>query len=155
MSTEYHGVLNVLAAASSTQFTGRLLYMTSIGATVPSVSATLLNLYKGNTLIWRRRSEHEIRASAVDYTIIRAGILLNREGRRHVVHVVQEAVPLSWRYRIARADVADAFVASLDHPCASRTTFDVMWGRGPLRESWSTLLDRLRPDVPDDQMVPR
>jgi uncharacterized protein YbjT (DUF2867 family) len=152
-STEYNGVLNVLAAARSTHFAGRLLYMTSSGVTIPSMSATLLNLYKGNTLKWRRRAEEDIRASGLDYTIIRAGVLLNREGRRHGVKVVQEALPLSWRYRIARADVADAFVASLDHPCASRTTFDIVWGRGSPRESWRTRLDRLRPDAQVDPVA--
>jgi uncharacterized protein YbjT (DUF2867 family) len=146
-STEYNGVLNVLAAARSTGFTGRLLYMTSSGVTTPSTSATLLNLYKGNTLKWRRQSEQHIRASGIDYTVIRAGVLVNREGRRHGVNVVQEALPLSWRYRIARADVADAFVASLDHRCASRATFDIVWGRESPREDWHTRLDRLRPDA--------
>ena len=146
-STEYNGVLNVLAAARSTGFTGRLLYMTSIGVTTRSIAATLLNLYKGNTLKWRRQSEEHIRASGMDYTVIRAGILLDREGRRHGVSVVQEALPLSWRYRIARADVADAFVASLDHPRASRATFDIVWGRESSAEGWDARLDRLRPDT--------
>ena len=146
-STEYNGVLNVLAAARGTGFTGRLLYMTSIGVTVPSTFATFLNLYKGNTLKWRRQSEQHIRASGIDYTVIRAGVLLNREGRRHAVNVVQEALPLSWRYRIARADVADAFVASLDHPRASRATFDIAWGGESIGEGWSTRLDRLRSDA--------
>ena len=153
-STEYDGVLNVLAAARSTGFTGRLLYMTSSGVATPSTSATLLNLYKGNTLKWRRQSEEHIRASGIDYTIIRAGVLLNREGRRHGVNVVQKALPLSWRYRIARADVADAFVASLDHPRASRTTFDIVWGRESPSEGWHARLDRLRPDAEVVQAEP-
>jgi len=121
--------------------------MISIGVTIPSTSATLLNLWKGNTLKWRRQSERHIRASGIDYTVIRAGFLLNREGRRHGVNVVQEALPLSWRYRIARADVADAIVASLDHPRASRATFDIVWGRESLREGWHARLDRLRSDA--------
>jgi uncharacterized protein YbjT (DUF2867 family) len=146
-STEYDGVLNVLAAARSTGFTGRLLYMTSIGVTIPTISATLLNLWKGNTLKWRGQSERHIRASGIDYTVIRAGVLLNREGRRQGVNVVQEPLPLSWRYRIARADVADAFVVSLDHPRASRATFDIVWGRESPREGWHARLDLLRPDA--------
>ena len=83
-----------------------------------------------------------------------SGVLLNREGRRHGVKVVQEALPLSWRSRIARADVADAFVASLDHPRASRATFDIVWGRESPREGWDARLDRLRPDAQVVEMGP-
>ena len=77
VATEYQGVLNMLAAARQAGFKGRFLYMTSIGVTRPSLSAAILNLVKGNTLRWRKRAEDEIRASGVDYTIIRAGFLVN------------------------------------------------------------------------------
>src|SRR5947207_5276657 len=71
IATEYQGVLNTVRAARSGGFNGRFLYMTSIGVTRSSLSAAVLNLVKGNTLHWRRRVEGEIRASGVDYTIIR------------------------------------------------------------------------------------
>jgi uncharacterized protein YbjT (DUF2867 family) len=86
-----------------------------------------LNLWKGNTLVWRRRVEEEIRASDVDYTVIRTGVLLNRPGGEHVLRMTQQPLPLAWRYRIARADVAQVFVAALVHPKASRTTFEAVW----------------------------
>src|SRR2546427_3084268 len=72
VATEYQGVRNALASARRAGFSGRFLYMTSIGVTRRSLSATLLNLVKGNTLRWRRRAADDIRASGVDYTIIRA-----------------------------------------------------------------------------------
>jgi uncharacterized protein YbjT (DUF2867 family) len=81
-ATEYHGVVNTLAAARGAGFAGRFLY-----------------------------------------------------------------IPLSLRYRIARADVAAAFVAALDHPCATRATFEVVWDRGQRREAWPALLDRVKPDA--------
>ena len=145
-ATEYQGVVNTLAAARRTGFHGRFLYMTASGADVPSLASVFLNLYKGNTLVWRRRAEDEIRASGLDYTIIRAGILLNSPGGQRAVTVSQDPLPLSLRYRIARADVADGFVAALDHPRASRATFDVVWGSGHRVETWITMLDRVRPD---------
>jgi len=104
-------------------------------------------LYKGNTLSWRRRAEHEIRASGLDYTIIRTGMLLNRPSGQHALVVSQDALPLSRRYRIARADVAEAFVAALDHPRAVRTTFEVIWGRGSRQADWPALLGGLQPDA--------
>jgi len=78
--TEYGGVVNTLAAAQRVGFGGRFLYITASSVTSRSWATVLLNLYKGNTLVWRERAEHEIRGSGLEYTIIRAGILLNRPG---------------------------------------------------------------------------
>jgi len=62
--TEYGGVVNTLAAAQRVGFGGRFLYMTASSVTSRSWATVLLNLYKGNTLVWRERAEHEIRAAA-------------------------------------------------------------------------------------------
>lgn len=145
-STEFGGVVNTLRAAREVGFTGRFLYMTASGMTTRSIAAVALNLYKGNTLVWRRRAEVEIRRSVADYTIIRAGVLLNQPGGQRAIVVTQDPLPLSIRYRIARADVAEAFVAALDHPGASQTTFEVVWGKGPRSETWPGLLAGLKPD---------
>jgi nucleoside-diphosphate-sugar epimerase len=142
--TEFEGVRNVIAAARSTSFGGRLLYMTSSGVTTRSLATVLLNLYKGNTLLWRLAAEVEVRRSGLDYTIIRAGFLLNAPGGRHSLLVTQNPLPLSLRYRIARQDVAEAFVAALAHPTTSRTTFEIVWGKERVRQPWSVLLDGLR-----------
>lgn len=146
-ATEYEGVLNTLAAARKAGFSGRFLYMTSIGVTKASLSATVLNFVKGNTLRWRAWAEDEIRKSGVDYTIIRAGFLLNRPGGRRAIEMSQEAHPLAPRYRIARADVAETFLETLKRPSTSRTTFEVVWGRGSRREEWDLLFSRLKPDA--------
>jgi uncharacterized protein YbjT (DUF2867 family) len=146
-AVEYEGVLNTLAAARQLGFAGRFLYMTSSGVTTPSVFAACLNLWKGNTLIWRRRVEGEIRASGLEYTVIRTGILLNRPGGQHRINVTQQPLPLSLRYRIARADVAQVFLSALEHPSAKRATFEAVWGRRGQPEAWSGLLDRLQSDA--------
>jgi uncharacterized protein YbjT (DUF2867 family) len=146
-TTEYHGVINTLEAARRGGFAGRFLYMTSSGVTIPSLFAVCLNLWKGNTLIWRRRVEDDIRASGLDYTIIRTGILLNRANGQRVIEVTQRPLPLSLRYRIARADVAEVFLAALEHPRATRATFEVVWGPRGRPEAFAGLLDRLAPDA--------
>jgi uncharacterized protein YbjT (DUF2867 family) len=146
IATEYQGVLNTLAAARQARFNGRFLYMTSIGVTTPSLSAAVLNFVKGNTLRWRGRAEDEIRTSGVDYTIIRAGFLLNSSGGRRAIDVSQQPHALAPRYRIARADVAETFVQALNSPNTARTTFEVVWGTGPRREQWEALFRRLKPD---------
>jgi len=135
-AVEFDGVVQTLAAAREVRFSGRILYMTSSGVMMQNFAARCLNLWKGNTLVWRRRVEDEIRASGVDYTVIRTGVLLNRPGGEHVIRIMQEPLPLAWRYRIARADAAQVFVAALDHAKASRTTFEAVWGaRGEPRLS--------------------
>ncbi len=144
--TDYQGVLNTLAVARSVGFSGRFLYLNSIGVTTSSLTADLLNFLKRNTLVWRRRVEDEIRASGLDYTIIRVGFLLNRPGGLRAVEVSQGALPLAPRHRIARADVAEAFAEALPHHCASRATCEVVWGKGHRREGWGVLLGRLKPD---------
>jgi uncharacterized protein YbjT (DUF2867 family) len=146
IATEYQGVLNTLAAARQAGFKGRFLYMTSIGVTRPSLAAAVLNFVKGNTLRWRGRVENEIRTSGVDYTIIRAGFLLNRSGGRRAIDVTQQPHALAPRYRIARADVAETFVQALNYRNTARTTFEVVWGKGPRREQWGLLFGRLQPD---------
>ena len=90
--------------------------MTFSGVMTKNLATRRLNLWKGNTLVWRRRVEDEIRASGLDYTIIRAGVLLDCAGGGHVIQITQQSLPLALRFRIARADVARVLVASLDYP---------------------------------------
>jgi uncharacterized protein YbjT (DUF2867 family) len=151
--TEYDGVVHTLTAARRVGFSGRFLYMTASGAATSSFAAFALNLYKGNTLRWRARAEGQIRSSGLDYTIVRAGVLVNGPAGQRSVVVTQKPLPLSFRHRIARADVAEAFLAAVHHPRASRATFEVVWGKGRRREAWPALLDDLEPD--DASMIPR
>src|SRR6266545_1022415 len=146
IATEYQGVLNILAAARQARFNGRFLYMTSIGVTRTSLSAAVLNFVKGNTLRWRGRVEDQIRTTGVNYTIIRAGFLLNSSGGRRAIDVSQQSHALAPRYRIARADVAETFVQALNYPNTAKTTFEVVWGTGLRREQWDSLFSRLMPD---------
>lgn len=145
-ATEYEGVVNTLASAKGARFDGRFLYMTASGVATQSCLALLLNLFKGNTLRWRRRAEEAIRASNLDYTIIRAAMLQNSAGGRPV-KVTQQPLPLSIQYRIARADVAQVFVAAMEHPRASRATFEIAWSKDGVSASSPALLDGLKPDV--------
>jgi uncharacterized protein YbjT (DUF2867 family) len=145
--TDYQGVLNTIEAARASSFAGRFLYMNSIGVNTPSLSASILNLLKRNTLVWRRRAEDDIRASGLNYSIIRVGFLQNRPGGQCAVEIGQDALPLAPRFRIARADVADVFVAALRHPRASHATFEIVSGKGRRREDWNTLLGRLKADA--------
>jgi uncharacterized protein YbjT (DUF2867 family) len=145
-ATEYEGVRNALAEARRAGFSGRFLYMTASGVARRSLLSACLNLYKGNTLLWRLRAEAAIRESSIDYTIIRAGMLVNHRSGRRAIRLTQEALPLSLRHRIGRSDVAEVFVAALCEPHASHTTFEVVWTLGQPPEDWRALLKRLQSD---------
>jgi uncharacterized protein YbjT (DUF2867 family) len=120
-------VLNTIAAARAQGFAGRFVYMTSIGVTRKSFFAWCLNVWKGNTLLWRRRAEDAIRSSGFDYCIVRAAFLLNRPPDRHAICITHEQSPLTLRHFIARADVVRVLVAAAEHPNASHATLEVKW----------------------------
>lgn len=145
-ATEYQGVLHTLGAAQSQGFSGRLVYMTSIGVRRASFFAWALNVWKGGTLHWRRLAEDAIRASGVDYTILRAAFLLNRAPHTRDVIVRQVETPLSFTEAIARTDVAEALVEAISHPAASRATLEIAWSRGPRTASWNSLFNELLSD---------
>jgi uncharacterized protein YbjT (DUF2867 family) len=145
-TTEYEGVVNTLEAVRRAGVTGRFLYMTASGVGRPSFWSIALNIYKGNTLVWRRRAETAIRESGLPYTIIRAGVLWNRPPGTHAIQVTQRELPLSPWYRIARADVAEVFAAALDHPRTVRATFEVIWNGPPRGERLTDLMNALVPD---------
>jgi uncharacterized protein YbjT (DUF2867 family) len=147
-ATEYEGVLHTIEAARRQAFRGRFVYMTSVGVRRQSLFAWGLNLWKGGTIHWRHLAEDALRASGLDYCIVRAVFLLNRPGGRRAVVVRQVESALGFREAIARADVADALVEALHHPLASRTTFEVAWAPGPRTTTWPDLFDVLRPDPP-------
>jgi uncharacterized protein YbjT (DUF2867 family) len=147
IATEYEGVKNTLAAARDAGFSGRFLYMTSVGVTKSSLGAMLLNLVKGNTLKWRKLAEDEIRRSGFDYTIIRAGFLTDSPGGRRAIEVSQNEYPLAFKYRISRADVAEVFVQALRQASTHRTTFGVVGVKGGHRQGWDVLFGQLTPDA--------
>jgi uncharacterized protein YbjT (DUF2867 family) len=148
-ATEYDGILNTIAAARFQDFCGRFVYMTSIGVTRRSMFASALNVWKGNTLRWRRRAEDAIRSSGLDYAVVRVAFLLNRPAHQRDIQVSQDASPLTFRECIARGDVAEALVEALFHPNTARTTFEIKWGKGPRRSNWPALFSGLKSDEPD------
>ncbi|MFW6154193.1 MAG: SDR family oxidoreductase [Planctomycetota bacterium] len=143
-AVEYDGTLNLLEALRADGFAGRLLYMSAIGTTRWSPSGMLLNLIKGNTLTWRRRSEEAVRNSGLDYTIVRAGVLTDEPGGRWPILITQHPLRMSLRHRICRADVAEVILLALTHPAARNTTFDVIWHA--TGDSFDAMFERLRPD---------
>lgn len=144
-ATDHDGVLATIAAALEAGLPGRFVYLNAQGRPTQSLSGFLINLIKRNTLVWRRAVEDAIRRSGLDYAIIRVPFLTDGPGGGHAIAVSQGALPLSPLRRMARADVAEAFVAAMDHPAASRATFEITAGRGS-PGGLAASLAALRPD---------
>jgi uncharacterized protein YbjT (DUF2867 family) len=108
----------------------------------------LLNRVKGNTLRWRRQVEALVRESGLDYTIVRAGILLNAPSGTHPLEVTQGDRKLTFGTRVARSDVADLFVALIRAERPRRSTVEVIWGRHDSPMAWRTAIGALIDDPP-------
>jgi uncharacterized protein YbjT (DUF2867 family) len=147
-ATEFQGVVNAIGVARAEGFGGRFVYMTAMGVGRRSALAFALNIWKGRTLFWRRHAEESIRSSGIDYTIVRAAVLLNARPNRHAILITQDESPLTLTEFVGRADVAAVLVEALNHRAASRATFEVKWGCGSATGSWPDLLDGLKPDTP-------
>ena len=137
-ATDYQGVVDTIAAARQAGFQGRFVYLNSIGIGTSSLAGTLINLLKRNTLVWRRRVEDDIRASGLDLHDHPRGLPAQSACRGACGRRRAGRLPLAPN-RIARADVAEAFVEAMEHPHASRTTFEIAWGKGARRENWNSL----------------
>ncbi|WP_404789908.1 SDR family oxidoreductase [Altericista sp. CCNU0014] len=91
----------------------------------------LNQLGNGNILIWKRKAEQYLIDSGIDYTIIRAGGLLDKPGGMRELLVGKDdqflahppnGIPTS----IPRADVAEVVVRALQEPTARNKAFDLI-----------------------------
>lgn len=84
----------------------------------------------GNILIWKRQAENYLIKSGIDYTIIRAGGLLDEPGGKRELLAGKDDTLLNHpdgiRPVIPRADVAELVVQALRHPSARNKAFDVI-----------------------------
>lgn len=129
VETEFEGMKKTLQAAKETGFDGKFLFISSIGVINANWASKLLNFIKGNALKWRLAMEDEIRKSGFDYTIVRAGYLMNSEGGKKPIELSQNEYPLYLKYRIARKDVARIFFEALKSDEANNKTFDAVWAK--------------------------
>ena len=103
---------------------------------VGSMGGTQLNhplnqLGQGNILVWKRRAEEYLIGSGIDYTIIRAGGLLDQPGGMRELLVSKDDVflthaPNGIPSSIPRADVAEVAVQAIREPGARNKAFDLI-----------------------------
>lgn len=125
---DYWGQINQIDAAKRAGVQ-QIVLVGSMGGT--NENHFLNTMGNGNILIWKRKAEQYLIDSGVDYTIIRAGGLLDQPGgRRELVVSKNDALlansPEGITTSIPRADVADVVVQALLEPAARNKAFDVV-----------------------------
>lgn len=125
---DYQGQKNQIDAAKQAGVE-HIVLVGSMGGTNPN--HPLNQMGKGNILIWKRKAEQYLIDSGIDYTIIRAGGLLDQEGGVRELLVGKDdtllnnppdGIPTS----IPRADVAEVVVQALKEPNARNKAFDLI-----------------------------
>lgn len=125
---DYQGQRNQIDAAIAAGVE-HIVLVGSMGGT--QSNHPLNQMGQGNILVWKRQSEAYLIDSGIDYTIIRAGGLLDQPGgqrellvSKHDVYLTDtpNGIPAS----IPRADVAEVTVQALREPGARNKAFDVI-----------------------------
>jgi uncharacterized protein YbjT (DUF2867 family) len=85
----------------------------------------------GNILIWKRKAEQYLIDSGIDYTIIRAGGLLDqKDGERELIvgknDTLLTSTPNNIPPSVPRGDVANTVIQALKQPLARNKAFDLI-----------------------------
>lgn len=106
----------------------------------------------GNILIWKRKAEQYLIDSGIDYTIIRAGGLLDKpDGCRELTVGKNDELltspPQNIPTSIPRGDVANVVIQALKHPEAKNKAFDIISKpeedeTAVITNDWKALFDR-------------
>ena len=126
----YQGLLNVVDAACSSGFEGRIILASVIGADQSSLMISILDRIKSG--LQRNLTEREsyLRASGLDYTIVRAPILTNAPAGEANVRITRAINKLTAGPKISRGDLARVMILASQQGVASRKTFDLVVAKG-------------------------
>jgi cytosine deaminase len=122
---DYGGAVKLIAAAKQVGVS-RYVIVSSVGANPQTPGVDTFSVY----LRAKGRADEAVRASGLDWTIVRPGGLSNDAGTGHVN--LGESVP---RGQVTRDDVAAVVAAVLDSPNTIGRTFELMGGDTPVAEA--------------------
>lgn len=121
---DYQGQVNQINAAKKAGVE-HIILMGSMGGT--NENHPLNKIGNGNILIWKRKAEQYLIDSGINYTIVRAGGLLNEPGGKRKLLVGKNDKLLQRESpTIPREDVAEVIVQALSIPQAKNKAFDVV-----------------------------
>lgn len=127
-TVDYYGQKNQIDAAKKAGVE-HIVLVGSMGGTNPNHPLNLMG--NGKILLWKRKAEEYLIDSAIDYTIIHAGGLLDSEGGVRQLLVGKNDTllnnpPDGISTSIPRADVAEVVVQALKQPDARNKAFDII-----------------------------
>ncbi|HEY9879395.1 MAG TPA: SDR family oxidoreductase [Leptolyngbyaceae cyanobacterium] len=125
---DYQGQINQIEAAKAAGI-NHIVLVGSMGGT--NENHFLNTIGGGKILIWKRKAEQYLIDSGIDYTIIRAGGLLDQPGGQRELLVGKDDgllvnPPDGIATSIPRADVAEVVVQALLEPTARNKAFDII-----------------------------
>ena len=124
---DYYGQKNQIDAAKSAGVE-HIVLVGSMGGTDPN--HFLNTIGEGKILIWKRKAEEYLINSGIDYTIIRAGGLIDESGGRELLVGKNDQLlnnpPDGIKTVVPRADVAEVVVQALLEPEARNKAFDLI-----------------------------
>jgi nucleoside-diphosphate-sugar epimerase len=126
----YQGLANVMKAARSSGFSGRIILPSLAGLGRPSVMIRILDKVKPG--LQRNLIERELllRTSGYDYTIVRAPILVNAPAGKAEIHIAKAIDKLTAGSKISRGDLARIMILASEHGAASRKAFELFSIKG-------------------------
>ena len=139
---DFAGV-KALAEAAKAAGVSQFILVSSMGVTHPDHQ---LNAMLGNILSWKLKGEDAVRATGIDYTIVRPGELTNEPGGRRGVRIMQ-GDPLNSEGVVSRADVAAVLVGAIGRTDLYGKTFEIVGDHARPRIEWASLYNGLKPDV--------
>jgi uncharacterized protein YbjT (DUF2867 family) len=145
----YQGVLNVVDSARAIGFEGRIILPSVVGADQSSVMLRILDRIKCG--LQRNLVEREIylRASGLDYTIVRAPILTNASAGGTNIRIARPIHKLTAGSKISRGDLARVLILISGQTVAAGKTFDLFSAKGvaPSDRQLLEQLERIPTDV--------
>jgi uncharacterized protein YbjT (DUF2867 family) len=105
-----------------------------------------LNAMLDNILRWKWKGEEAVRATGINYTIVRPGELTNEPGGRRGVRIMQ-GDPIDGEGTVSRSDVAAVLVNAIGRPELYGKTFEIAGDNGRPRIEWASLYNELQPDA--------
>jgi uncharacterized protein YbjT (DUF2867 family) len=139
---DYAGVKS-LADAAKAAGVSQFILVSSMGVTHPQHQ---LNAMLDNILEWKLKGEDAVRATGINYTIVRPGALTNEPGGQRGIRIMQ-GDPRDGEGSISRSDLAAVLVSAIGRPDLFGKTFEIVGDSGSARIEWASLYNELRPDV--------
>lgn len=131
-AVDYGGNRNLVDLAIENQV-GKIVLVSSANAGNDDPELWL-NKNRGNVLVWKGKAEDHLRASGINYTIVRPGGLVPEyEPGTRGLKIVQGLEDLAM---IHRADVAAVVVAAIEDPAANNKTFEVVSDADAETDAW-------------------